>query len=192
MTARPTLEVFVADEQSDHAVDLARWRALIAAVLAEERLPGPVEVSLLFVGEAEIAQLNERFLGRAGPTDVLAFPIDDQPEPGGRSPDTGGPGPGWSVDDLESPPMLLGDVIVCPAVAARQAGEHGVTLEDEIALLVVHGLLHLRGYDHEVDADAEVMEARERDLLARHHHRSAHAPADPAPEAEGTSGERSG
>jgi probable rRNA maturation factor len=66
-------------------------------------------------------------------------------------------------------PILLGDVVVCPAVAARNAGDHGVTEDDELALLVVHGLLHLLGMDHDGDEDAERMERRERELLARFH-----------------------
>ena len=66
-------------------------------------------------------------------------------------------------------PTLLGDVLVCPVVAARNATEHGVTLEDEVALLVVHGLLHLLGMDHGEDEEAETMERRERELLARFH-----------------------
>jgi probable rRNA maturation factor len=65
--------------------------------------------------------------------------------------------------------MLLGDVVVCPSVAARNATDHGVSLEDEVALLVVHGLLHLLGMDHGEDDEAETMEQRERELLARFH-----------------------
>jgi hypothetical protein len=65
--------------------------------------------------------------------------------------------------------MLLGDVVICPAVAARNAPEHAGTYDDELALLLVHGILHLLGMDHEDDDEAEVMEARERVLLARFH-----------------------
>ena len=124
-------------------------------------------MSLLFVDEPSIAALNEQFLGRKGPTDVLAFPIEDEPLPGGRSPDSGGSGPGTDAD--VEPLTLLGDVVICPAVAARNAADHGVTVDDELALLVVHGLLHLLGMDHETDRDAEAMERLERELLARHH-----------------------
>ncbi len=109
-------------------------------------MKGAAEVSLLFVDEASIAALNERFLGHTGPTDVLAFPVEDDPLPAGRFPDMGGTGPGADVAD--EPLMLLGDVVVCPAVAARNAMDHESTYEDEIALLVVHGLLHLLGMDH--------------------------------------------
>lgn len=163
-------EVFVADEQADRAVEIERWGALARAVLAAEGVRGETEVSLLFVDEATIAELNERFLGRPGPTDVLAFPIDEDPSPGGRSPDQGGTGPGDGAGD-DDVPTLLGDVVVCPAVAARHAEDHGVPFEDEVALLVVHGVLHLLGMDHEAEAEAEEMERREQELLTRFHRR---------------------
>jgi probable rRNA maturation factor len=86
----------------------------------------------------------------------------------GRSPDEGGTGPG-SIEEDTDRLLLLGDVVICPAVAARNAVDHGVTFDDEIALLVVHGILHLLGMDHEIDAEAERMEQRERQLLARHY-----------------------
>ena len=161
------VDVYAADEQSDREVDLGRWRDLARAVLEDRRVRGPVEVSLLFVDEEAIAALNERFLGRAGPTDVLAFPVEDEPPIGGRSPDSGGSGPG--AEPEEEPVFLLGDVVISPTVAERNAEEHGVPTDDEIALLVVHGLLHLLGMDHETAREAEEMERLERELLARHH-----------------------
>ena len=85
--------------------------------------------------------------------------------PSGRSPDYGGSGPGAEPEEVAL--TLLGDVVVCPAVAARNAEEHEVAVDDEVALLVVHGLLHLLGMDHENDAEAERMEALERQLLDR-------------------------
>ncbi|MGH8979664.1 MAG: rRNA maturation RNase YbeY [Acidimicrobiales bacterium] len=161
------IDVFVADEQSDHRGDLDRWARLARAVLEDRGLRGDVEVSLLFVDEPAIATLNQQFLSREGSTDVLAFPIEDEPLPPGRSPDSGGSGPG--AEPAEEPTMLLGDVVICPAVATRHAAEHEVSVDDELALLVVHGLLHLLGMDHEEADEAEVMEALERDLLARYH-----------------------
>jgi probable rRNA maturation factor len=160
--------VFAADEQSSHRVDTLRWIRLAEAVLGEEGVRGDTEVSLLFVDEDAIADLNSRFLGREGPTDVLAFPIDDEPVESGRSPDSGGSGPGFSSEPEEAP-SLLGDVVICPAVAERNAPDHAGSYDDELALLVVHGLLHILGMDHEDPEEAEVMEARERELLARHH-----------------------
>ena len=96
---------------------------------------------------------------------MLSFPIEDEPGPTGRSPDFGGTGPGTMAE--QGTLTLLGDVVICPSVAAVNAAEHEVTLEDEVALLVVHGLLHLLGLDHEKDAEAERMEAMEQQLLDR-------------------------
>ena len=162
-----SIDVFAADEQADHPIAVARWAELSQKVLTARGVKGETEVSLLFVDEDAIAALNEQFLGKSGPTDVLSFPIEDEPGPSGRSPDLGGSGPGTSPE--EGSLTLLGDVVICPAVAARNAAEHGVSLDDEVALLVVHGLLHLLGMDHEEDAEAERMEALEQELLARYY-----------------------
>jgi len=161
------IDVFAADEQSDAPVELGRWSALARSVLESRGVRGGAEVSLLFVDEVAIAALNQRFMDRQGATDVLAFPLEDDPLPGGRFPDMGGTGPG--VDPEDEPPLLLGDVVVCPAVAERNAKERSIPYDDEIALLVVHGILHLLGMDHELDADAEAMEALEKELLAAFH-----------------------
>ena len=146
-------------------MDVARWAELARQVLTARGVKGETEVSLLFVDEEAIAALNEQFLGKEGPTDVLSFPIEDEPGPTGRSPDFGGSGPG--VTPEQGPLTLLGDVVICPVVAARNAVEHEISLDDEVALLVVHGLLHLLGMDHEDDAEATRMEVLEKQLLAR-------------------------
>jgi probable rRNA maturation factor len=164
-------EVFVADEQHSVDVDVSRWRALAEGVLADEGVRGNVELSLLFVEADDIAALNEQFLGEARPTDVLAFPIDAVDVDVMSSPTSGRSGPDRPPPDPSDQPLLLGDVVVCPAVARDQAEEHAGTLDDELALLVVHGILHVLGYDHEQDDETEAMRARERALLeARHWH----------------------
>ena len=160
-----TIDVFAADEQQDHPMAVTRWAELTRQVLTARGVKGETEVSLLFVDEEAMAALNEQFLGQNGATDVLSFPIEDEPGPTGRSPDLGGSGPGSSAE--QGALTLLGDVVICPAVAARNAVEHEVALDDEVALLVVHGLLHLLGLDHEDDAEAERMEALEEQLLTR-------------------------
>ncbi|MGC8627097.1 MAG: rRNA maturation RNase YbeY [Acidimicrobiales bacterium] len=162
------IDVFVADEQDDHPVDAHRWAQLARAVLMGEGLRGDVELSLLFVDEAAISELNKRFLDRDGPTDVLAFPIDEEPLESGRSPDSGGTGPGLAPEP-EEVPALLGDVVLCPAVASRNAADHAGNYEDELALLIVHGILHLMGMDHSEQDEAEEMEAKEKELLARYY-----------------------
>jgi probable rRNA maturation factor len=160
------IQVFGADEQDAIAVDVLRYLRLAQLVLDEERVPPDAEMSVVFVGEDTIADLNERFLEGDGPTDVLAFPIDDDALPGGRQPDQGGRGPG-SPADASTPPIVLGDVLVCPAVAGRQAETLGRNLDDELALLVVHGVLHLLDYDHAEPGETVRMQRREAELLGK-------------------------
>ena len=162
-------EVFCADEQRDVPVELERWQLLAAEVLRAEGVRGLCELSLLFVSEQEMTELNELHMGKPGATDVLAFPIDAAEaelvlhgQPPSRGPDRSPPDPG----DV---PLLLGDVVLCPAVAARQAPEHAGTVDDEIALLVVHGILHVLGYDHDEPEARDSMRARELALLQEHH-----------------------
>lgn len=177
------IEVFVADEQVDHPIDTDRWLRLAVQVLAAEgvdRNNEGVEMSLLFVDEPSISELNLQFMGKTGPTDVLSFPIDEEASPRHIPPlaiaaPVGMPLPARSDDeDDEELPLLLGDVVVCPSYAATNAPEHASdhhdgTLADEIALLVVHGILHLLGMDHMDDTEAELMEAREQELLSQFH-----------------------
>lgn len=122
-------------------------------VLAREDKPFNTEVSISFVTDEAIAELNEKYRGKTGPTDVLSFECD-------------------GVDDdlsamtlAEGPIFELGDVVIAPDVASRQTREFGTTFEEEISLLLVHGLLHLCGYDHVEDDEAEVMEKREAEIL---------------------------
>ncbi len=147
------MNVFLADEQ-DEPVSATELRALAESVLVAEGLPDDTEVGLVLVGEDQMAGINGRFLQREGATDVLALPLEDL-EPGRPPADVPG-----------GPPVNLGDVYICPAYVKRQAEREGVAYETEMALMVVHGILHLLGYDHELDAEAEAMESRERDLLA--------------------------
>ena len=158
------LDVFVADEQRDVSVEVQRYAALAAMVLAEEKVRDDAQLSMIFVDASTIADLHERFLGIPGPTDVLAFPMDEELGETGRQPDQGGRGPGAPPEPTD-PPVLVGDIVVCPSVAARQAAERGHSTEAEIELLVVHGVLHLLEYDHNSDDEAAVMRRRERELL---------------------------
>lgn len=147
--------VIVDDERDDpdpaQPVNVDRWEALVADVLLAEGLgERPVEVHLHFVDELSIEVLNRDHMDGSGPTDVLAFPVDDP---------------------AEVPlhvPVLLGDVVVCPSVAAGQASEHAGDYHAELALLVVHGVLHLLGNDHADPDQAAAMQTKERGHLARH------------------------
>jgi probable rRNA maturation factor len=164
------IDVFAADEQSAVPVDTIRWIRLAHSVLQAEGVRGDAELSMLFVDEEAMADLNQRFLGADGSTDVLAFPLDgDDLVERGRTPDSGGSGPGTNAIDRAEMPMLLGDVVICPTVAERNAPSHMGTYDDEMALLVVHGILHLLGMDHAEETEAQVMQDRERDLLKRFH-----------------------
>lgn len=145
--------VIVSDEQDAVPVDAARWSALAGAVLAAEGRTG--ELTLTFVDAAEMADLNREHMGVAGPTDVLSFPLDAADAP----------------DPRAGIPVLLGDVVVCPAIAAANAPEHAGTLDDELALLVVHGVLHVLGHDHAEPEETTRMRAAELDHLKRLHWR---------------------
>lgn len=148
------MTVFLADEQTEPVVT-TDLHTLAEMVLGEEGYPEEAEVTVLLVDETEIASYNKRFLDRDGPTDVLAFPLNELIP--GLAPDV----------DPKGPPLALGDVIIAPTYVRRQAADNEVTFEDEMALMVTHGILHLLGYDHGVDDEAERMEQRERDLLSR-------------------------
>lgn len=159
-------DVFVANEQTDISIEPMRWALLGQMILDEEQVPHDAELSLIFVDEKSITDLNERFLGGSGPTDVLSFPVDDDIVPVGRQPDEGGRGPGADIENDE-PPALLGDVVIAPLVAQRQAPEHENSTDEEIAALVIHGVLHLLNYDHGEEGEALAMRSRESELMDR-------------------------
>ena len=146
------LTAVVTDERTgdrSEAVDVGAWAALAEAVLRDENVTAG-ELNLVFVDPDEMARLNAEHMGEDGPTDVLSFPLDGaDPHPVGA--------------------RMVGDVVVCPA-CARDRGL-GTAGDRELALLVVHGVLHLLGYDHADPADAARMQARERELLASHYRR---------------------
>lgn len=127
--------------------------SLCCFVLEREEKPENAEVSVSFVDDAEIAQLNEEYRGKVGPTDVLSFECDNLEDE-------------MSGFGLEEDIYELGDIVIAVDVAERQTKEFGTNLEEEITLLLVHGLLHLCGYDHIEDDEAEIMEAREAELIA--------------------------
>jgi probable rRNA maturation factor len=140
------MPVFLADEQSEDA-DPDDLVALAQHVLQARRVPVDMELALLLVDEDTIARLNAQHLGHEGPTDVLAFPIDEP----GESPPAG--------------PAILGDVVLCPVVAKRQAQERGVAVQAELQLLTVHGILHLLGMDHAEPDEERAMFALTDELL---------------------------
>ena len=164
-TERPPdagVEVVVHDEQDDHPIDTDRWARLAVRVL-EWRGVRRGELALTFVDEETIARLNVEHMGGDGPTDVLSFPLDTAADEGAD--------PGV--------PTLLGDVVICPSVAAANATSHATgadphpghpdhdgSLDAELALLVVHGVLHVLGFDHAEPVETVEMHGAERELLA--------------------------
>ena len=141
-------DVRSATDSSAVSIHVSRWATLAENVLATEGVSG--ELTLNFIDRAEMAALNEEHMGQTGATDVLSFPMLDDDTPPGV-------------------PSLLGDVVISPAVAADQFRDHAGTLDDELALLVVHGILHVLGHDHAVEAEAATMRTREVELLSAHH-----------------------
>lgn len=142
------MQISVVSHREPEPLDLAAFERLAAFVLEREDAPEASELSIAIVGIAEMTELNGRFRDREGPTDVLSFPCDD---------------PCAVVEPGE--PVTLGDVVIAPEIAEKQARELGHTVEEELNLLLVHGVLHLLGYEHETEEGASVMQARERALL---------------------------
>jgi probable rRNA maturation factor len=144
------------DQQDAEQVDLEALAQLLGRTLAGEGVPASAEANLLLVDEDAIAELNAEHLGHEGPTDVLSFPID-----GPSLALTGENDDAGAVGATHPDGVLVGDVVVCPAVARRNAEANGLTLDDELRLLVVHGALHLLGHDHADEAGAAAMRERE-------------------------------
>lgn len=143
-----TIEVV---NESDVDVDIDVLGRQAEFVLRRLRIHPQAELSVVLVGEEPMTDLHVRWMDEPGPTDVLSFPMDEL-----RS----------LRDDEEPEPGVLGDVVLCPQVAQRQAETAGHSLDDELALLLTHGILHLIGYDHlEPDEHAEMFGLQAR-LLA--------------------------
>lgn len=151
------LEIVGFDRTVAGVAGIDRWTGLAAATLRGESVTrGRLDV--IFVDEPEMAELNQIHMGHDGPTDVLSFPLDHQDD-GFDQLDFGGLD---DADDRDEPQLLLGDVVVCPTVAARQAAGHAGTIEAEMTLLIIHGTLHILGHDHAEPAETDLMQGRER------------------------------
>ncbi len=152
------MTVEIANE-SGFDVDEVQLAALARHVLEDMRIHPLAELSVRLVDEAVMTELHVKWMGEEGPTDVLAFPMDELglPQPGRYE---------YSSSDDDVPETLLGDVVICPQVAARQAAEAGQDAADEIELLCTHGILHLLGYDHADAAEHAKMFGLQDRLLA--------------------------
>ncbi|MBI1404683.1 MAG: rRNA maturation RNase YbeY [Caulobacter sp.] len=144
----PEIEVEVEDPAWNAVPDVESVVTMAATATLQILLRGeaagedPGSVTILLTSDDVVADLNERFRHKPGPTNVLSFPAPANPE------------------------NLLGDIALAHGVCAREAAEQGKTLADHLAHLTVHGVLHLAGYDHQTDDEAQVMEALERRVLA--------------------------
>jgi probable rRNA maturation factor len=149
------MSIDIANE-SGVEVDETGLAAVARFALDQLRIHPLAELSVLIVDEQAMTELHERWMGEPGPTDVLSFPMDElrPPQPGSREEPTADPG-------------LLGDVVLCPQVAAQQAKTAGHSTKSELELLTVHGVLHLLGYDHaEPDEHAEMFGLQDQLLKA--------------------------
>lgn len=138
-------------DESGTGADIVELARLARFVMARMRLHPATQMCVRLVDEATIASLNERWMDARGPTDVLAFPMDELT-------------PGDPDDEPNE--GYLGDIALCPQVAERQAAEHGHATLDEMRLLTVHGMLHLLGYDHSVPEEHATMFGLQVRLLA--------------------------
>ena len=128
--------------ETDYEINEAEFSALADYVLDQMHVSSDAEVNIIFIDPEPMEDLHVRWLDLPGPTDVMSFPMDEL-TPGSGRPDAPQPGP-----------SMLGDIVLCPDFAARQAEKAGHPLSHELVLLTVHGLLHLLGYDH-IEADEE-------------------------------------
>jgi probable rRNA maturation factor len=152
------MSVEVANE-SGVEIDEAALSQLARFVLDWMRIHPLAELSILLVDPPAMEQLHQQWMDEPGPTDVLAFPMDElRPA---------------HDDDSEPEPGLLGDVVLCPEVAAAQARAAGHSSEDELHLLCTHGILHLLGYDHAEPGDEREMFGLQGRIVAAWQHQRA-------------------
>jgi len=136
--------------ETDSAVDEVELVDLARYVMAEMRVHPQAELCLRLVDEATMTVLHEKWMDLPGPTDVMSFPMDElRPGRDGEAPEQG----------------VLGDIVLCPTVAAKQAAEAGHATAEEMLLLTTHGILHLLGYDHAEPEEEKEMFELQRQLL---------------------------
>ena len=171
------------NNESGMPADEDALRELAQYVIGQMETHPLADLSMLLVDEAHMTNLHEKWMEEPGPTDVLSFPMDEL-----RPHSMAGPNRSRGRDGDEPEPVLLGDVVLCPQVAAVQAGQHGHSTQAELELLTVHGVLHLLGYDHADPEEEAEMFGLQNELLrdwrlesaARTPSPAAPAPADPS------------
>ena len=138
------------NNESGIEVEVGRVQRLAAFVLESLHVHPDTEIGVMLVDEASIERLHVQWMDEPGPTDVLSFPMDEL-RPGRV--------------DAQTPAGLLGDIVICPQVAEVQAEAAGHDLQQEISVLLTHGMLHLLGFDHAVPEEEAEMFGLQRDLL---------------------------
>nr|BAH90078.1 hypothetical protein [uncultured bacterium]BAH90113.1 hypothetical protein [uncultured bacterium] len=145
------------NNESGVEVDETGLVSLATFVLDQLRIHPMAELSVVLVDEATMSAYHEKYMNEPGPTDVLSFPMDELRPPS---------------DDEEPPAGLLGDVVLCPTITSAQAAEHGREPDEEAEYLLVHGILHLVGFDHGTPEEkAEMFGLKDRLLAAWAQHR---------------------
>lgn len=138
------------NNESEIEADLARISELGRKILSELHVHPETEVSIILMDEEPMSALHVEWMDIEGPTDVMSFPMDELRPGRPGSPTEAG---------------MLGDIVICPQVATKQAAEGGHSVEDEILLLTTHGMLHLLGFDHAEPDEKEIMFTLQRQLL---------------------------
>lgn len=143
------------ENRQDLPVDTGESSRLVTAALEAEGYPPNCQVSVVYVDDGTIADLNQEHLGGDGPTDVISLPLEHL-----------APGKVPMVPE-DGPPLHLGDIFIAPATVTKRAKGEEVEIGDRMALMVVHGMYHLLGWGHDDPDEAEAMEAREAAVLSQ-------------------------
>ena len=169
--ALPRHPEYAPEMEIDILIEAPEWEAIDLSALADAAgeltlselgmAPSRFSLSILACNDARIATLNTEFRGKPTPTNVLSWPSDH------RTPATPGQMPDLPSPTLAGPPEELGDLALAYQTCAREAGDGNKPLPHHVSHLIVHGLLHCLGFDHETDADAELMESLETRILAK-------------------------
>lgn len=139
------MEVLISNEQEKIDIDLDFIREIAMAVMKFEGSPDNAQLSMVFCDDEAIKDINNQFRGKNEPTDVLSFPME--------------------LENFIPEVRMIGDIVISTDTAARQAEEYKHSVIAEIVILMIHGLLHLHGYDHIEEEDRVKMRARESDVL---------------------------
>lgn len=140
------MEILINNNQDEVRLNQNPFQDLAKFIIKKEKIPDDIEISIAFISTVEMSRLNKKYRKQKGPTDVLSFKYTDNKK--------------------LQPGELIGEVVICPAVAENQAKENGIDLMNEIKLLLTHGILHLLGYSHNTEKNKEKMNKLEQETIA--------------------------